>query len=242
VRSGTTLLEQVLASHPHVVALEEQPLLRAMGPPFFKDAAGLDRLSRLSAEEADALRADYWRRVRGFGAEPAGRVFVDKNPLDAIWLPLVAKLFPGAKVLFARRDPRDVVISSFRHQFAVNALTCAFTGLERTAEFYGEVMRLAEVYATRLSIDTYIHRHEDLVNDFDTEVRAICAFLGLEWTDAMRDFAETAKRRDIRTPSADQVRRGLSRDGLGRWRRFGPAVDPIMPILDPWVQAFGYNP
>lgn len=241
VRSGTTLLEQVLASHSRVIALEEKPLLRAIAPPYFKDEAGLKRLANLTAQDADALRADYWKRVRDFGVEPSGRVFVDKNPLDAIWLPLVAKLFPKAKILFSRRDPRDVVISSFRHQFKVNALTCAFTGLERTAEFYSEVMALDRLYQEKLPIETHSYRHEDLVDDFDREVKAICDFLGLEWTTAMRNFSETAKKRDIRTPSADQVRQGLSRDGLGRWRRFGPAVEPIMPIVEPWVRAFGYS-
>ena len=97
VRSGTTLLEQVLASHPDVVALEEQPILRAMAAPYFSDAAGLDRLAAFDGAQADALRADYWRRVRDAGAEPAGRVFVDKNPLDGVWLPMVAKLFPGPR-------------------------------------------------------------------------------------------------------------------------------------------------
>ena len=232
----------MLASHPRVVALEEKPLLRGVGQPYFKDDAGLDRLAELDAECADALRDDYWKRVRGYGVEPAGRVFVDKNPLDVLWLPLVAKLFPEARVLMARRDPRDVVVSSFRHRFIVNALTCAFTGLERTAEFYSAVMSLAGVLRERLSLRMHVHRHEALVADFDSEVKAICAFLGIDWNEAMRDFATTAKRRDIRTPSADQVRQGLSREGLGRWRRYESSVQPILPTLAPWVEAFGYEP
>ncbi len=240
VRSGTTLLEQVLASHPLVSALEEQPLLRAIAKPWFGDDAALHRLAMLDEDQAQALRADYWRRVRACGIEPARRVFVDKNPLDGIWLPLVAKLFPDARILIARRDPRDVVVSSFRHRFKVNVLTCAFTDLERTAAYYSAVMGLTRTYLDTLPLSVHVHRHEDLVADFDREVRAICDFLGLEWTDALRDFAATAKRRDIRTPSADQVRQGLSREGLGRWRRYETAVQPILPVLQPWVEAFGY--
>ncbi len=240
VRSGTTLLEQVLASHPRVSALEEMPLLRALAKPWFDDDAGLDRLAALDEGQAEALRADYWRRVRSHGIEPAGRVFVDKNPLDGLWLPLVAKLFPDARILIARRDPRDVVVSSFRHRFKVNVLTCAFTDLQRTADYYAAVMALTQTYLARLPLHVHVHRHEDLVAHFDGEVRAICDFVGLEWTEALRDFAATARRRDIRTPSADQVRQGLSREGLGRWRRYEAAMQPILPVLQPWVEAFGY--
>ena len=241
VRSGTTLLEQVLASHPDVTALEEQPILRGMSAPYFKDGAGLDRLTALGPAEADGLRADYWRRVREAGAEPHGRVFVDKNPLDGVWLPMVAKLFPKARVLIARRDPRDVVVSSFRHRFIFNALTSAFTSLGEAADFYGAVMELTELYRAVLPIATHAHRHEDLIADFDGQVQDICRFIGLDWTPAMRDFATTAKRRDIRTPSAEQVRRGLSSEGLGRWRRYGDAIDPVLPALQPWIDRFGYG-
>ena len=241
VRSGTTLLEQVLASHPDVVALEEQPLLRGMAKPWFGDDAGLDRLAALDGPQAQALRADYWRRARSYGVEPAGRVFVDKNPLDVIWLPLVAKLFPNACILIARRDPRDVVVSSFRHRFKVNVLTCAFTDLERTADYYSAVMALTATYLRKLPLYVHVHRHEDLVADFDAQVRVICDFIGIGWSDALRDFAATARRRDIRTPSADQVRQGLSREGLGRWRRYEAAMQPVLPVLQPWVEAFGYG-
>ena len=241
VRSGTTLLEQVLASHPDVVALEEQPTLRAMAAPLFQDETSLERLRSLGEAEAEALRADYWRRVRECGADPTGKVFVDKAPLSTIWLPAVAKLFPKARVLLAVRDPRDVVISAFRHRFVVNALSWPFTDLVETARFYSGVMELASTYRDLLPTPVHQHRHEDLIENFDQEVQAICDFLGIDWTSAMRDFAETARRRDVRTPSRDQVRQGLNNSGVGRWRTYGPAIDPILPILQPWVERYGYK-
>ncbi len=241
VRSGTTLLEQVLASNPAVTALEEQATLRAITSPWFDDDAGLERLRTMEAAEADRLRADYWRRVGEFGIDPKDKVFVDKAPLSTLWLPMVAKLFPQARVILAIRDPRDVVLSSFRHRFLINGLTWPFTDLVETAKFYDGLMSLADLYRDILPTPIYQHRHEDLIEDFDAEVGRICDFLGLEWTDAMRDFAETAKRRDVRTPSAEQVRRGLYREGMGRWRRYGPGVEPILPILAPWVERYGYD-
>jgi hypothetical protein len=241
VRSGTTLLEQVLAGHPDVVALEEQPLLRDLGRPYLHTDEGLDRLATLDASDVETLRSDYWNRVQSFGLNPSGKVFIDKNPLDIIWAPLIAKLFPTAKVLFVRRDPRDVVVSTLRHRFKISALTSDLIGLEQVAQFYSNVMALTEIYHSQLNLNFLAYRHEDLVDDFDSQVAEICAFIGLDWVDGLRDFPETAKRRDIRTPSADQVRKPLSRDGIGRWRRYRAAIATILPILTPWVEAFGYR-
>lgn len=241
VRSGTTLLEQVLASHPDVVALEEKATLRAIAGPLFADAASLERARSLGPEEADALRRAYWASVREFGVEPSGKVFVDKAPLSTLWLPLVAKLFPEARVLFAVRDPRDVVLSAFKHRFLVNAMAWPFTDLVEAAEFYDGVMALGERYRSLLPTAVHQHRHEDLIADFDGEVGRICDFIGIDWTESMRDFAETARRRDVRTPSRDQVRAGLNASGVGRWRSYGPSVEPIMSILQPWVERHGYE-
>ena len=238
-RSGTTLLEQVLASHAEVEALEERATLGDVGA-WFENAASLQRLETLDAAEADRLRADYWTRVRAFGVRPDGKLFVDKLPLNSLWLPYVAKLFPQAKVLFARRDPRDVVLSCFRRRFIINGATYHFTDMAELARFYAAVMDLAEVYRARLGMDWRVHRHEDLVEDFDGETRGVCAFLGLPWSEAMRDFAETARRRDVRTPSVDQVRRGLYREGMGQWRAYADGMASALPLLAPWVERFGY--
>ena len=238
-RSGTTLLEQVLASHPMATALEERQTLGDVGA-WFETPAVLDRLADLDAAEADRLRADYWTRVAAFGVEPDGKVFVDKQPLNSLWLPYVAKLFPDAKVLFARRDPRDVVLSCYRRRFVINGATYHFTDLEDLARFYAGVMDLAEVYRERLGLAWRVHRHENLVEDFDAEARGVCDFLGLEWTESLRDFAETAKRRDVQTPSAPQVRRGLYREGMGQWRAYADGMAAALPVLEPWVARFGY--
>lgn len=238
-RSGTTLLEQVLATHDNVVALEERLTLGEVGFRF-SDKETIDRLATLDAATADELRRNYWSNVRGFGIEPSGKVFVDKLPLTTLWLPYVAKLFPKAKILFARRDPRDVVLSCFRRRFLMNGAMYDFTDLVEAARFYSGTMALAEVYHRMLTLDWYVHRHEDLVSDFEGETRRLCDFLNLPWTDTLADFAQTAKRRDVQTPSASQVRRGLYSDGLAQWRRYGEALAPIFPILQPWVDRFGY--
>ena len=241
-RSGTTLLEQALAGHPGLVNLEEAPTLAAPYDALMTSADGLERLSRLTDAEAVGWRADYWRAVAAHGVDPRGRVFLDKAPAGTLYLPLIAKLFPEAKVLFALRDPRDVVLSCFRSSFQMNALTYAFTDLAEAARCYAATMWLADVYRKVLPTALFEVRYERLVDDFEGELGRIAAHLGLPPAPEMADVAATARRRVVRTPSAPQVRAGLNRQGLGRWRAYAAELAPIEPILAPWIERFGYDP
>ena len=240
-RSGTTLLEQALAGHPNVVALEEAPTLATHQARFLGDAEGCADLARLGADDADAWRARYWAEVAAHGVDIGGRVFLDKAPAGTLRLPLVAKLFPDAKVLFAVRDPRDVVLSCLRNAFQMNAMTYAFTALEETAACYRACMELARVYRGVLTLDLAEVRHETLVEDFDAELERIAGLVGLEPHPAMSDVAATAARRSVRTPSAPQVRTGLNRKGVARWRAYADELAPVMATLAPWVEGFGYG-
>ena len=241
-RSGTTLLEQALAGHPEVVALEEPPTLAAAAAEFLGAPEGLRRLARLTPAEAQAWRARYWAEVRALGVDAAGKLFLDKAPAETPSLPLIAKLFPGAKLLFALRDPRDVALSCFMSSFQMNALTYAFTDLEETVAAYAATMRLAETYRRILPLDLREVRHEALVEDFEAELATIARFLGLDFDQAMLDVAATAARRPVRTPSAPQVREGLTTSRLGRWRGYAEPLERVLPRLEPWVRRFGYAP
>lgn len=239
-RSGTTLIEQALAGHSRVVALEEAPTLADHYQEFLRDDDGLERLALIGAGEAEAWRKRYWQTVREHGAEPRGRVFLDKAPAGTLNLPLVARLFPGAKILFAVRDPRDVVLSCVMNAFQMNSLTYAFTDLGETAACYGACMALAEIYRALLPLDLMEVRHEAMVEDFPGQLAAVAAFLSLEFDPAMMDIATTALGRPVRTPSAVQVRSGLNRRGLARWRAYAIEMTLVRESLTPWVERFGY--
>ena len=240
-RSGTTLLEQVLASHPDVMAMDERTCLMDSAAEFFGSNAGLDRLAAMPDHTLEAWRQAYWKRVAESGFAPSKPVFIDKMPLNAVFLPLIAKLFPRAKILLALRDPRDVVLSCFRRRFAMNAGMYEFTSLETTTAYYGAVMRLLEIYRQKLALDLAETRHESLVTDFESEARRICDFLGLEFRDEMRGFARRAQGQNIDTPSGAQVARGLSSEGLAQWRRYAVPLSPALPWLAPFVTRFGYS-
>jgi tetratricopeptide (TPR) repeat protein len=240
-RSGTTLLENVLASHPRVAALDERDTLGEAAMTFLSGEEGRAKLARISPAEIQAHRAIYWQRVRRFGAEVEGKVFVDKYPLSSIKLALVAKLFPGAKILFALRDPRDVLFSCFRRSFSLNPSMFELLDLERGARLYSAVMTLSMLYREKLGLPWHTLRYETLVRDFEGEMRRVCDFIGLEWDARMRDFAALSRDRTIKTPSSTQVVRGLYREGAGQWQAYASQLAPAIAILEPWVRRFGYE-
>ena len=241
-RSGTTLLENVLAAHPDVVTLEEKPCLERVTDPYLASSESLEKLATISSAEAVRQRDAYWSCVSRYGVDPRGKVFIDKMPLASVQMPVVAKLFPNARILFALRDPRDVVLSCFRRRFGMNPAMYQLLTLDGAAAYYDAVMRLSELYRELLPLPRHEVRYESLVEDFDGTTQAVCDFLGLDWTDEMRDFAAKARARGISTPSSAQVARGLNREGQGAWLRYREQMAPVLPILEPWVERFGYKP
>jgi tetratricopeptide (TPR) repeat protein len=239
-RSGTTLLETVLASHPGIETMEERDALLDAAMEFTTSDSGLDRLARISPDEAERYRQAYWKVAASFGHGGDRPVFLDKMPLNTILLPVIAKLFPDAKILFALRDPRDVVLSCFRRRFGMTAQMYELTSLAGAAAYYENVMGLGGIYRGLLDLDTIETRHEDLLADFEAETRRICEFLGVAWRDEMKDFASRAQSSTSSTPSGAQVARGLSREGADQWRRYADELAPVLPGLAPWVSRFGY--
>ncbi len=238
-RSGTTLVENVLASLPAVSALEERPTLVESDRAFLAEPGGITRLAGLPpADLADHVRA-YWDKVRAAGIEPAGQTFVDMDPLKATRLPLIARLFPQARILIMRRDPRDVVLSCFRTSFALTSAALEFTSLKRAARHYAAMMELIEVARSCLPLAFHEVDYHALVRDFDGTTRQLCAFLDLPWDASLRRFDRTARDRGVATASASQVRRGLY-DGRGQWEPFARHFEPVLPILQPWIENLGY--
>lgn len=241
-RSGTTLLELALEGHPEATAIGETELLADGVREFMDGRGGLDELRAAGPGTLARLRAAYWARAAEAGATAAGRVFIDKHPLNTLKLPLIARLFPEARIVHAYRDPRDVVLSAFRYRFAMSAFAYEFLSLEGTARFYGAVMELAERLAPLLPLAMRRVRYEALVADFDGEMQRLCEFAGIEWSPAMREFAARTRERPTATPSIAQLARGLDARGVGGWRRYAEQLAPVLALLQPWVDHFGYGP
>jgi tetratricopeptide (TPR) repeat protein len=241
-RSGTTLLENILSAHPRIEALEEKEVLTDSVREFFSDDKGADRLAAADEATLARFREAYWQRVaQHCPGSLDGKVFVDKRPLGAMKLPLIAKLFPNAKILFALRDPRDVVLSCYRRYFQLNPSMYEMLDLRGGARLYASTMTLSAVCRKKFGLAWQETRHETLIDDFDGEIKRIFDFIGVEWSDEVRDFADKARGRSIATPSATQVIKGLNRDGVGQWRHYRAALAPVQATLRPWVEKYGYT-
>lgn len=239
-RSGTTLVENVLASGPGVVALEERETLIDTDDVLIANDGAMPDLGALEPAVIERLRAAYWARVVGMAGEVAGKTFVDMNPFNGIKLPIIARLFPDAKILIMRRDPRDIVLSCYRINFTPSTAAWAFSDLAEIARHYAALMTLIERARERLPLAFHEVRYDALVADFETTIRDLARFVGLPWTDDFRRFDRTAQARGVRTASATQVRRGLF-DGRGQWRRYADQLAPVLPILAPWVSRYGFD-
>ncbi|CAN5643070.1 sulfotransferase [soil metagenome] len=237
-RSGTTLIENVLASAAHVVALEERDTLADIDAALLANDGTMPALDTLDAALMSRLRKAYWARVTALGGPVTGKMLVDMNPYNGIKLPLLARLFPTARIVIMRRDPRDVLLSCFRINFTPGAGAWALSDLVEAAQHYDALMRLIDLCCENLPISWHEVRYDRLVTDFEPTVRALADFIGLPWTDDFAKFDRTAKARGVRTASETQVRKGLYNGG-GQWRRYADQLAPALPILAPWIERFG---
>lgn len=235
-RSGTTLLDQILSSHTDVFCLEEKECLAHVAADL---ALNPSRLADLSDETA--RRDKYWAAVSTAGARLDAKVFIDKLPLNIVFLPAVRRIFPDAKVIVALRDPRDVVLSCFQQRFSPNEAMAQLLELDSAAAYYDVTMTLLEACRARLGLRFHSVRYEDVVKDIAGEAQKLCAFLDIAFEPVMLRFNETARRRAISTPSIRQVVEPLYDRSIGRWRAYAEQLAPVLPRLQYWADYYGYS-
>ena len=239
-RSGTTLTEQVLASHSRIRPGGELPFVgqfpalieRMTGAPF---PAALERI----AQDPDAparLRDFYFGGAQAYGLLGEGAdFFTDKMPLNEVYLPLVRLAFPDAPLIAVTRDPRDVIVSAMQHDMT-HGFHCTYR-LEDAAHHLAAVSDLTEHYRAA-GIEPYRFRYESFVADQDGETKKLMAFLGLDAEPAQQAFHQS--RRHAPTPSYAQVREPLHGRAIGRWRNYAGALAPVMETLAPAIARGGY--
>ncbi|HEY0800612.1 MAG TPA: sulfotransferase, partial [Steroidobacteraceae bacterium] len=239
-RTGTTLIEVVLDGNPRLVSLEEHELLTDGVLAYMREPVNFDALARADETALNSLREAYWRRVRGAGVDVSGKLFVDKHPLNSLKLPLIVKLFPHAKILFAVRDPRDVLLSCFRRRFQMNPAMYEFLTVPGAAAFYAAVMEFAHTVKDTLAFQWHEVRYERLISDFENEMRGICKYLELDWMESMGDFAHRVQAREHATPSTAQLSRGLLTSATAQWRHYESQLAAALPALKPWIECLRY--
>ena len=241
-RSGTTLLDQVLDAHPRLATIEEKPLVDTVKQALVERfGAYPEGLARLTEADVEGLRADYMAAVDRLLPRRGAALVIDKMPLNIIDIGLIWRLYPDARILLALRHPCDVVLSGFMQAFRPNEAMVHFGAIDTTARLYASVMDLWLRYRAVLPIATASVRYEDLVVDFEAETRRLLDFLGVGWDDAVRGYRDHARTRTISTPSYHQVVQPLYTRSIGRWKNYRPELEAALPLLRPYVEAFGYN-
>lgn len=241
-RSGTTLLDQILASHSRIVCLEERLYFSDALATAITSFAKIDNYDALTESEIAGVRTAYWTAARAETGERPDGLVVDKMPLNIVVLPMIKRIFPDAKIIFALRDPRDVILSCYQQRFGINDAMVQFLQLETAAAYYDTVMRLYEMCRERLTLSIHEVRYEEVIANLEGTARSLATFLEVEYEPGMLNYRETALRRDIDTPSARQVIQPLYTRSISRWRRYAEQLAPILPVLEPWVERFGYEP
>lgn len=242
-RSGTTLLEQMLDAHPRLQSMDENPFFnRLAGILRNHDARVLEDLSVLRQYDCDELRKRYHAMVGERIERDWGARLVDKNPLNMQWLSVIQRLFPEAKLILAVRHPCDVILSCYMQHFRSNTLMAACSSLERAARAYVETMQQWLIDVEVFKPDLLVSRYEDLVDDFPRQAERIARFLELDDVAAMLQFDRHARNKSyIGTPSYSQVIEPINRKGVERWLRYREAFEPILPILRPMLEHWGYS-
>ena len=237
-RAGSTLVEQILASHSAVEGTMELPDIPSLALTLGREAKGdarlwVEALVEAHPDQLAELGADYLRRT-AVQRKTGKPFYIDKLPNNWLYLPFIRLALPNAKIIDARRHPLDCCFSNFRQHFAKGQ---AFSyGLADIGAYYRDYVRLmAHVDAVQPG---HVHRviHEALLDDPEAEVRALLASLGLAFEDGCLDFHRNV--RAVRTASSEQVRRPINRDGVDQWRPYEAWLDPLKAALGPVLPAY----
>ena len=242
-RSGTTMLEQMLDAHPSLQSMDEraflQDLIHHMERLGYAHPYDLGKLSSAQCEE---MRQLYWSATAQVVPLREGQRLVDKNPLHMLLLPLINRLFPNAQIILALRHPCDVLLSNYMQNFTAKPFTVLCSNLERLAQGYVNAMESWLHHVDLLKPRLTHSRYEDLLDDFSGNVKRIGDFLHLEDASPLGRFDQHARDKGfISTPSYTRVIEPPNKKAVNRWRRYQRYFEPVLPILQPMIEHWGYD-
>lgn len=238
-RTGTTLVDRILSSHRKVGSAGE---LQAM-PLAVKKIAGTK--SRLIIDPATitasggidpaAIGAAYLERA-GHHRPPGKARFIDKLPANFLYIGHIARALPNARIICLRRNPMDTIWSNYKNLFASQSAYYAYSyDLMDTARYYVRFDQLMAYWQSLFPGRVLQLSYEALVADQEGQTRRLLEHCGLEWDEACLSFHENSAA--VATPSAAQVRRPINSDGIGKWRSYEAALEPVSA----WLEAQGVN-
>jgi len=244
-RSGTTLLEQMLAAHPSVVTTDETGVLRQQFiEPIVLGAESTDAALREANEfdvpQLEAGRSVYFRATAAHLGEPFGsRLLIEKDPLATQDLGFILRLLPESRVIFPLRDPRDVCVSFFFTLVPLNADSAPALDLTGTCASMALSLRLWRHWREVMPQRWMEVRYERLVREPEQELRPLAEALELRWDQAV--IAPAQKERGVRSPTYADVAQPLHTRSIGRWRHYAEWLAPHLGPLKELLKEFGYE-
>lgn len=244
-RSGTTLLENILDSQPSVIAFPERPMLDDVKMKMVFDGYNYPAdLNKISEEYLSELRQHYFESaVKNSEVDSLSeyQVLLDKNPINAVRIPLIKKLFPDAKIILALRHPLDSILSCYMQNFGINQHLADFSDWESCFIRYKASFDSYEGFKEFIDWDEYVIKYENIVNDFHNEIEAILKFMGIDSDkEAYTNFNKRAKNQVITTPSGSQVRKGIYKTSSNRWHAYKEHIEPHLHYVEEHIKRMGY--
>jgi tetratricopeptide (TPR) repeat protein len=237
-RSGSTLIEQILASHPMIEGTTEITLVHQIWDRLARIAAlsgrgAYQELLRLDSAAFKAIGEEYLERARAFRTTDRP-YFVDKLPANWLNLGLIRLALPNAKIIDARRHPMACGFSNFKQNYA-SGVTFSYSQ-ESIGHFYRDYLRFMD-HIDRVQPGT-VHRviNERLIDDPEGETRALLDFVDVPFDPACLEPHKN--KRAVQTPSAEQVRRPINRDGVDSWRPYEPWLGPLKQTLGDALESW----
>nr|WP_315477833.1 sulfotransferase [uncultured Sphingorhabdus sp.] len=232
-RAGSTLIEQILASHSMVEGTMELPDIPAMALREGHDADWIDALAGFSAEDLERLGAEFMERTR-IQRKTDKPFFIDKLPNNWNYLAFIRLILPNAKIIDARRHPLDCCFSNYRQHFAKGQ---AFSyDLAHLGQYYADYVRLMAHFDAVAPGSVCRVIHEQLLESPEGEIRSLLEFLGLPFEESCLNFHQN--KRAVRTASSEQVRRPINRDGVDQWKPYAAHLEPLKHALGAYWKTY----
>tara|TARA_Y100001970_G_scaffold284994_1_gene403582 strand:- start:118 stop:1716 length:1599 start_codon:yes stop_codon:yes gene_type:complete len=241
-RSGTTLLDSILRSHPLVEIIEEKPIIDALILSINKFTGGyIEKLNKLNDSNLKELQNLYFEKRESYlDTDSVNKIIIDKLPLNIVYIPEIIRIFPNSKFILSLRHPYDCILSCYFQNFKLNSSMLNFLKLEDSANFYNLVMQMWAKYNQIFKPEICELKYEDLIYSFEHSVRKVLNFLEIQWTDEIYNFNDNAKKRRITTPSYYQVTEPINSRAIDRWKNYELQIDKIKPIIKKWVNFYNY--
>ena len=243
-RSGTTLLDTILRSHPMIEVIEEKPATNKLINSLNKlTNNSLININDIDSKKIEEISLNYFEEISSYTKKTdSQKIYIDKMPLNIIYIAEIQKIFPEAKFIISLRHPCDCVLSSFIQNFKLNDSMSNFLNLNDTANLYDLVMKLYTIYKKKISFNFTEVKYENIVTNFNPEIKKILKFLEVQWDDSVLEYQKTAKQRErIFTPSYDQVIKPLYTKSIGRWIKYKSKLSSVYLTLKPWIREFDYE-